>query len=362
MAYKSRVTNQYMGATFAGQVESSNKSDVTELVNILQKEVNPALAQIADKYVETKKDVAKEKINQLLLTKDSATVQKEILAGAHPELSNAYVGKVVAQETGKAEAAATIAKIEENKSTYDFRENNLPAFYKQYLPDFRDKDGAYALGFASVFNQYKAKDAINDAQMRSKYAEEQKINNGVKILSASDTRDVWTTASSLKVALPPEEGQSQTRYLYTNEEINKTVIAHAKELLDTATSTEDTDRAIKILSMDRGLGTDGTKLGSLADTKREDVSQLIGQLNRKRVTLENQERISKDYKDKEETKKIFSDAFSDNPDGTPKTFEQKQELRKQLETKGQPSLLKSFDDIMNVNRFSNVNPELVDGF
>jgi hypothetical protein len=106
MAYKSRVTNQYMGATFAGQVESSNKSDVTDLVNILQKEVNPALAQISDKYVDTKKDVAKEKINQLLLTKDSATVQQEILAGAHPELSNAYVGKVVAQETGKAEAAA----------------------------------------------------------------------------------------------------------------------------------------------------------------------------------------------------------------------------------------------------------------
>jgi hypothetical protein len=180
MAYKSRVTNQYMGATFAGQVQSSNRSDVTELVNILQKEVNPALAQIADKYVETKKDVAKEKINQLLLTKDSATVQQEILAGAHPELSNAYVGKVVAQETGKAEAASTIAKIEENKSTYDFRENNLPAFYKQYLPNFKDKDGAYTLGFASVFNQYKARDAINDAQIRSKYAEEQKINNAIK--------------------------------------------------------------------------------------------------------------------------------------------------------------------------------------
>ena len=64
MAYKSRVTNQYMGATFAGQVQSSNKSDITDLVNILQKDVNPALAKIADKYVETKKDVAKEKINQ----------------------------------------------------------------------------------------------------------------------------------------------------------------------------------------------------------------------------------------------------------------------------------------------------------
>ena len=65
MAYKSRVTNQYMGATFAGQVASSNKSDVTDLVNILQKKVNPPLAQIPEKYVETKKDVAKEKINEL---------------------------------------------------------------------------------------------------------------------------------------------------------------------------------------------------------------------------------------------------------------------------------------------------------
>jgi hypothetical protein len=107
------------------------------------------------------------KINQLLLTKDSATVQQEILAGAHPELSNAYVGKVVAQETGKADAAAAIVKIQENKLSYDFRENNLPAFYKQYLPDFKDKDGAYALGFASIFNQFKAKDAINDAEIRN---------------------------------------------------------------------------------------------------------------------------------------------------------------------------------------------------
>ena len=42
MAYKSRVTNKYMGATFAGQVNASNTSDATDLINILQRDVNPA--------------------------------------------------------------------------------------------------------------------------------------------------------------------------------------------------------------------------------------------------------------------------------------------------------------------------------
>ena len=86
MAYKSRVTNKYMGSSFAGRVASSNKSSTTDLINTLQREVNPALAKIADQYVETKKDTAKEKLNELFLNKDFKTVQQEILSGKHPEL------------------------------------------------------------------------------------------------------------------------------------------------------------------------------------------------------------------------------------------------------------------------------------
>ena len=291
MAYKSRVTNQYMGATFAGQVQSSDKSDVTDLVNILQKEVNPALAQIADKYVATKKDVAKEKINQLLLTKDSATVQQEILAGAHPELSNAYVGKVVAQETGKADAAAAIVKIQENKLSYDFRENNLPAFYKQYLPDFRDKDGAYALGFASIFNQFKAKDAINDAEIRSKYAADEQLKQGASILSAVDVTDFWGTVNSRVVPLPPEEGQTQKRYLRTYEQANNEALLHINNIIDSASSTSELYRAEQIINSDRGIGSGGNPLGSLYSNRESSTkaAKLIEKFETKQRVLANAE-------------------------------------------------------------------------
>tara|TARA_R110000823_G_scaffold240192_1_gene365237 strand:+ start:115 stop:2019 length:1905 start_codon:yes stop_codon:yes gene_type:complete len=365
MAYKSRVTNKYMGSSFAGQVASSRTSSASDLINVLQKDVNPALSKIADKYVETKKDTAKEKLNELFLTKDSQTIQQEILAGKHPELSSKFVEKTVSQHTGKHEAIDAIAKIEsEKEQNYDFRETNLAAFYKNYLPKFDEKDGSYALGFASVFNQYKAKQFIADAEIRSKYAKEQKINQGSKIISKADVTDVWDIVNKDLIAtkLPPEEGQTTSRQFYSNEEGNEVVIKHATDLYNTATGTDEIDRAIKILSTDRGMGKAGTKLGSLVDTNRTDVSELVGKLNRKRTTLENQDRINLEYKEKKDISKIFAEAFSDNEDGTSKTHAQKMEYREQLEKFGKPSLLSNFSKIMNENRFAETDPAAVDGF
>ena len=62
MAYKSRVTNKYMGATFAGQVNASNTSDATDLINILQRDVNPALQTIYNRGIAQKKDVRISKV------------------------------------------------------------------------------------------------------------------------------------------------------------------------------------------------------------------------------------------------------------------------------------------------------------
>lgn len=362
MAYKSRVTNKYMGATFAGQINTADKSEATDLINILQRDVNPALQTIYNRGISQKKDVAIQDLNQLLLTKDAETIQKEILEGKHPNLSGKYIDKTVQYHTGRHQAVDAIAKIEENKNKYNFQETNLPAFYKEYLPSFADKDGSYALGFASVFNQYKAKEAIADAQVRNNYVQTKKIEEGVKILSASDVTDVWATANSLKIALPPEEGEKTTRYMYSNEEVNNVVLAYAQDLYNNATSTDDIDKAIKILSSDRGIGKDGMKLGSLIDTKRKDVSETVFKLNNKRVTLENQNRINEEYKEKKEIQQIFSEAFSDNQDGSPKTFAQRKELREKLEKFGTPQLLSSFDNIMNVNRFADVDPVVTDKF
>jgi len=362
MAYKSRVTNKYMGATFAGQINTADKSEATDLINILQRDVNPALQTIYNRGISQKKDVAIQDLNQLLLTKDAETIQKEILEGKHPNLSGKYIDKTVQYHTGRHQAVDAIAKIEENKNKYNFQETNLPAFYKEYLPSFADKDGSYALGFASVFNQYKAKEAIADAQVRNNYAQTKKIEEGVKILSASDVKDVWATANSLNIALPPEEGEKTTRYMYSNEEVNNVVLAYAQDLYNNATSTDDIDKAIKILSSDRGIGKDGMKLGSLIDTKRKDVSETVFKLNNKRVTLENQNRINEEYKEKKEIQQIFSEAFSDNQDGSPKTFAQRKDLREKLEKFGTPQLLSSFDNIMNVNRFADVDPVVTDKF
>jgi hypothetical protein len=156
-----------MGATFAGQINTADKSEATDLINILQRDVNPALQTIYNKGIAQKKDVAIQDLNQLLLTKDAETIQKEILEGKHPNLSGKYIDKTVQYHTGRHQAVDAIAKIEENKNKYNFQETNLPAFYKEYLPSFADKDGSYALGFASVFNEYKAKEAIKDAEVRN---------------------------------------------------------------------------------------------------------------------------------------------------------------------------------------------------
>jgi predicted nuclease of predicted toxin-antitoxin system len=346
MAYKSRVTNKYMGSTFAGRVNSATKSDATDLVNILQKDVNPAISRIMVAEVEKKKDTATQKMNELMLTKDADTIQKEILSGQHPELSGKYVEKTVEYHNGKIQAVDAIKKIEENKSNYDFLETNLPAFYKQYLPSFADKNGSYTLGFSSVFNEYKAKEAIKDAEVRSQYAYTKKINDNVKIVLNGEEGTEWDIINKgLDYKLPPEEGGTTSRMFLTNTEKNDVALESARFLLDTATSSDDIDRALKILSAPRGIGKDGMNLGSLVSTKRSDVSDLVKKLNNKRVSLVTTERIQNEYQENLQKKDLIKNLFENNPDGSEKSFAQKQEILENA---------KSFGDITFYNSINNI--------
>ena len=346
MAYKSRVTNKYMGSTFAGRVNSATKSDATDLINILQKDVNPAISRIMVAEVEKKKDTATQKMNELMLTKDADTIQKEILSGQHPELSGKYVEKTVEYHNGKIQAVDAIKKIEENKSNYDFLETNLPAFYKQYLPSFANKDGSYTLGFSSVFNEYKAKEAIKDAEVRSQYAYTKKINDNVKIVLNGEEGTEWDIINKgLDYKLPPEEGGATSRMFLTNTEKNDVALESARFLLDTATSSDDIDRALKILSAPRGIGKDGMNLGSLVSTKRSDVSDLVKKLNNKRVSLVTTERIQNEYQENLQKKDLIKNLFENNPDGSEKSFAQKQEILENA---------KSFGDITFYNSINNI--------
>ena len=368
MAYKSRVTNKYMGATFAGQVNASNTSDATDLINILQRDVNPALQRIAEKGIAQKQDVAVQDLNKLLLTKDADTIQKEILEGKHPSLSGKYVEKTVQYHTGKYQAVDAIAEIEKNKNTYDFQTTNLPAFYKQYLPSFADKDGSYALGFASVFNEYKAKEAIKDAEVRNQFAYTKKINEGVKIVLNGEPKDAWDIINKgLDYDLPPSEGFKGVQKFYSNDEKNAIALSAANYLLDTTTTTSEIDRGLSLLSSNRGIGKDGMNLGSLMSTKRKDVSDMADKLRNKRITLENQNRVNVENKRKDDIRNIFAESNSkvqvkDEATGglieRDLTYTEQLKLRDKLKTYGDPTALAAFDSMVDRNRYVNTDPKV----
>lgn len=366
MAYKSRVTNKYMGATFAGRVNASNTSDATDLINILKKDVNPAISKIMVQNVQNKKDEAVQEMNQLLTTKDINTVQKEILEGKHPKLSGKYVDKTIQYHTGKVQAIDAIKNIEENKSDYDFQTTNLPAFYKQYLPSFADKEGSYALGFSAVFNKYKADESIKDAKVRSDFAQTTKINEGVKLVLNEDIGNEWETINKgLDYDLPPEEGGGTIRKFYSNEEKNDIAIAAAESLYNTATTPQEIDRGLKILAANRGVGKDGMNLGSLMNTKREDVDKLVKKLRDRKVTLTQQDRLNKDNIRKDEIREIFTTSNSkitEEKNGVSveryRTYDEQLKLREKLQTYGDPTILAAFDAMVDKNRFVNTDPNV----
>tara|TARA_R110000822_G_scaffold216179_2_gene350938 strand:- start:2385 stop:4445 length:2061 start_codon:yes stop_codon:yes gene_type:complete len=352
MAYKSRVTNKYMGSSFGGQVASSRTSSASDLINILQKDVNPALGKMAEQYGQVKKDTAKEKLNQLLLTKDSKTVQQEILAGKHPELSNQYSQKVVSLHTGKHSAAETIAKIElAKKEKYDFKETNLAAFYKDYLPNFADKDGSYALGFASIFNEYKATEAIKDAKIRSQQAKDDKINQGVSILNSKGAGQIIDAANNLNQQVPSTDGSAIPQNLFSNEEINETIMQWASNKYSTATKTDEIDAVLYTLKSPRKTDDKGNVLvDSLASTQRTDVAALIGKLQIRRVTLENQSRVEKEMLTKKQKDQTWEKANSKNEDGSELNLKQKEEILEEFKKidpddyRGLAALRKKFNE------------------
>ena len=310
MAYKSRVTNKRYGATFGGQIRSSDSSSSTELLKTLSA-ITPTLEKIQGNYIQGKKDVAKEEINKLYLTKNPEQIQKEILNGDHPNLTGKYVDKTVAYHTGRYQAVDTIAKITENIGDYNFKEDNLPAFYKQFLPDMKNAEGSYTLGFAAVFNEYKAKAAISDAKVRSKHAQEEKIKNGAKILSSFSAETFWERKSSLEVDLPAETKNGKKHKLYTTDESNASAYLYLSGAIDTATTSEELYKIEQIIDADRGTGTGGNQLGSMRSVKNNPIiTDIIQALETKERTLVNAEyTASQRLKDKEKTeytKNIFA--------------------------------------------------------
>ena len=112
MAYKSPVTNKYMGSSFAGRVNPGRENELTQLARSLDT-FSDALPQGLQAYKGKKVEDAQERLEELKTTMSPEELNAYILKGEDPVLSNKWAVSVVDGQVGRFEAAHTIRKIVE---------------------------------------------------------------------------------------------------------------------------------------------------------------------------------------------------------------------------------------------------------
>ena len=284
MAYKSQVTNKYLGAGFKGAPKSNRNPASTELgqiVSALQNDLTPAVANWATANIEGLQDAAEKKMQKLYASgKDSKTINAEILAGKHKDLEHKYTEAVVNGQIGRIEAYETINKITSEIGNYKPREQTLESFWQGYTPNFDERGKFYTEGFAVVFNEYKAKALSKDAEERAVYQENQKINGivtslkGEYELNGFQEGTAWKLVESFGSPLP--FSGKQNNYFVNNAAKNKAMFLFIEDLVRTAETVEQLEHAELLLEEARG---GKHKLGSLAETyDAEAISKLYGSI------------------------------------------------------------------------------------
>ena len=359
--YKSQVTNKWIGSSYKGTVRhiDARNTEMGQIVSALRNDLTPAMNKWGEKHIEKKKTEAGAKMDELYAqgwtTKE---IEKAILNDEIPELSNQYATAVVDTHSGRFEAAETIRKIYENIDSYDFKEGNqtLEEWYKQYLPDFNEASSQFTIGFSAVFNEWSAKAKIKDAENRAEWAHTVKINKAVNFLDTTIGADeidekYWETIKSLNTAMPIE-GKEKAYFFDTNELNMEVALGHAKFLLAKATTTEELDKAMKILTSDRGIGKGGNKLGSLLNAHPTEVGETLNAITNKRARLENKERSDIEWNEKQEKKNIFKEFWSDF-DTNIKDVEAGRDKLRRID----PTAVPSFNKLLSDKRMSNASGE-----
>ena len=364
--YKSRIKNKYMGSGFEGYVASARTTEGLELAKKLQESALTG-QKLLNVKIDQDKDEAIDKIQSLYSSgKSMEEIQTEILAGKHPDLTGKFIEKTTQFHLGKVKAAETIKNIEANKNEYDFENNNLNTFYEKYLPNFDEADNSFTTGFASVFNTYRADEAVKDAEVRSAFASKKKIEEGQVQLSIipdenleSDYINTW---KALNIDVPNTDGGSKPNKLYTNKELQSVIISDVESIIDTATTMEEIERAETIMNLNMGTGEDGTDLGTLNDRKSTEVNALKAKLVAKKRAVLQQTRADEAYFKGKKVEEIFTKALTPNEDGSKKSKIQLQEIQKELIQFGDLQLIATFTDFFNKNRTVNNDPAVSSQF
>jgi len=359
--YKSQVTNKWIGSSYKGTVRHTDarNTEMGQIVSALRNDLTPAMNNWGEKHIEKKQTEAGAKMDELYAQGwTTKKIHKAILNDEIPELSNQYATAVVDTHSGRFEAAETIRKINENIDSYDYKEGNktLEEWYKEYLPNFNASSSQFTVGFSAVFNEWAAKAKIKDAENRAEWAHTVKVNKAITFLDTTIGADeidekYWETIKTLNTDMPIE-GKEKAYYFDTNELNMEVALGHAKFLLAKATTTAELDKAMKILTSDRGTGKGGNKLGSLLNAHPTEIGETLNAITNKRARLENKERTDIEWNEKQEKKNIFKDFWSDFENNI-KDVEAWREKLRAID----PTAVPSFNKLIDEKRISNASGE-----
>lgn len=379
MAYKSQVTQKWIGSTNKGAVQhiDARNTEMGKIVSALKNDFTPALNNYSDKYIERKQDVAKAKMLELNANGMSVEdIHKGIMNGEYEELSNQYVKKVVDSHSGRFEAVETIRKIEEAGDDYNYKdtEGTIEDFWKKHLPNLNEGSADFKIGFAAVFNEWSAEEKVKDATKRAEWAHEKKIMNGVKYLDRMAKHDMstyWEKIKTLNTQMPSINGEKA--YFFDNDEMNEVAMSHAEWILNTATDSDQLDVAIQILTSDRGKGKGNNNLGSLISTRDPAVADLLDKINIRQANLVQKERQNEVYNKNKTVESVYANAMKgkvvgvDEKDGTeiirPYNIDELNEIiNKELAPLGDLNVVENFRKFFSESREIDNNPNVSNGF
>ena len=340
MAYKSQVTNKYMGATFKGAPKSNTVTELGQIVTALKNDFNPVFKNYVDTYVDKKQDDAAIKVQGLYASgKTADEISKEIIKGDHPDLEGKYTKAVVDGYAGTFEAAQVIKKITEAKEAGDYSIEDgisIETFWKGHLPKFTDKSSAWTTGFATIFNKYKATELIKDAEERGAYREDKKVEGLHGVIDAHlitekaagnkvNGVDLWTIANSYVANLPNVDGYKENVFM-SKETVTKALYEYAYKLFSDAETQEELEIAKSII-YDKRVDTKGKELDSLFNIGKKETVQLLGSIEKKMITLENQRYQNDERAYVSERRDLIVELIATTDDA------KRKELLKTLETK-----------------------------
>ena len=373
--YKSQVTNKWIGSSYKGTVRhiDARKTEMGQIVSALRNDLTPAMNNWGEKHIEKKQTEAGAKMDELYAkgwkTKD---IQKAILNDEIPELSNHYATSVVDTHSGRFEAAETMRQINANLDSYDYKDGTktIEEFWKQYLPNFNEASTQFTVGFSAVFNEFAANAKIKDAQNRAEHAHTVKIDKAIGFMDTTTTVEDIKNGNYFKKLMTlntemPIDGTGKAYFFDTNELNEEIALGHVLWLADTATTTEQLDKALILLTQDRGKGKGKNELGSLANTYSKQARELILKINNKRRVLENDSRQAKADTEKEDVSAIFTELMTDIDEviaGDTKTRKRNHTeilaLREKLEAYGNPTYINAFDKLTSVERWKETDPNV----